>query len=400
MIKYDHIMVRFGELSTKGKNKIDFIRVLFHNIQRALKEYPQLNITMRHDHIYVNLNDVDYQPIIARLQEVSGIQGLSLVYKAKDREIENIKNMSLELINQEEGQTFKVKVKRSDKTYPLISDEITRIVAGHILKNNTRALKVDVHNPDIMLSIEVRDEAVYIFTKTFPGAGGYPLGVGGKAMHMLSGGIDSPVAAYLLMKRGVQIECIHFASPPYTQMGVIYKLEDLLKVLNRYQGRIRLHIVPFTKIQEAIYDHTDESYCITMMRRMMFRLADRLARRRNCPVISSGESVGQVASQTLQSMRVINEVTNMPIIRPCATMDKVDIINNAVRIGTYDISIRPFIDCCTIFTPKSPKTSPHLDDCLKFEQEFDYEPLLKEALDNIEVKFISDEMEEEKEELL
>ena len=398
MITYDHIMVRFGELSTKGKNKIDFIRVLFHNCQRALKEFDKIHIYMRHDHIYVELNGADYKPIIERLQEVSGIQGLSLVHKSLDRDIENIKNISLELIKQETGKTFKVHVKRTDKKYPLISDQITRIVAGHILKSGL-GLTVDVHNPDIMLSIEVRDEAVYIFSHTFPGAGGYPLGVGGKAMHMLSGGIDSPVAAYLLMKRGVTIECIHFASPPYTQVGVIYKLEDLLKVLNRYQARIRLHIVPFTKIQEAIYDHVDESYCITMMRRMMFRLADRLAKMRHCPVISTGESVGQVASQTLQSMRVINDVTNMPIIRPCATMDKVDIINTSMKIGTYDISIRPYIDCCTIFTPKSPKTAPKLEDCLRFEEEFDYEPLLKEALSNIEVKFISDE-EEKKEDLL
>ena len=178
------------------------------------------------------------------------------------------------------------------------------------------------------------------------------------------------------------------------------QLEDLLKVLNRYQAKIRLHIVPFTKIQEAIYDHVDESYCITMMRRMMFRLADRLAKMRHCPVISTGESVGQVASQTLQSMRVINDVTNMPIIRPCATMDKVDIINTSVKIGTYDISIRPYIDCCTIFTPKSPKTAPKLEDCLRFEEQFDYEPLLKEALSNIEVKFISDEEDNKDSELL
>ena len=395
MIKYDHIMVRYGELSTKGKNKRDFIHTLYLNIKRALKGFSSLEIIERHDHIYIHLNDNDYQPIIERLQDVSGIQGLSLVYKAKDRDIENIKNVSLELIDGEPGNTFKVSVKRSDKSYELISDQITRIVATHILKNRGDKLKVDVHNPDILLSIEVRNDAAYIFCHTFKGAGGYPLGVGGKTMHMLSGGIDSPVAAYLMMKRGVSIECIHFASPPYTQVGVIYKLEDLLKVLNKYQGRIRLHIVPFTKIQEAIYDHVPESYCITMMRRMMFRLADRLAKMRNCPVISSGESVGQVASQTLQSMRVINEVTNMPIIRPCATMDKTDIINTAVKIGTYDISIRPFIDCCTIFTPKSPKTAPHLDDCLKFEQEFDYEPLIKEALSNIEVKFITEEKEED-----
>jgi len=207
---------------------------------------------------------------------------------------------------------------------------------------------------------------------------------------MLSGGIDSPVAAYLLMKRGVTIECIHFASPPYTQQGVIFKLEDLLGKLNRYQSKIRLNIISFTKIQEAIYDHVPECYCITMMRRMMFRLATKLAIRRNCPVISSGESVGQVASQTLQSLHVINEVTSFPVIRPCATLDKVEIIKLSKKIDTYEISIRPYEDCCTIFTPKTPKTAPKLEDCRRFEEEFDYEPLLNDAIKNIEVKYIGE----------
>ena len=396
MINYDHIMVRFGELNTKGKNKKEFIRMLAANIKSALKDWPDLNIETRYDHIYVGLNNHPYQEVLERLQDVSGIHALSLVYRC-DKNVDIVKESALALIREEEGQTFKVKVKRGDKSFPLISDEITRIVAGHILRNSPN-LKVDVHNPDILLSIEVRQEATYIFTKSVLGAGGYPLGVGGKTMHMLSGGIDSPVAAYLMMKRGVSIECIHFASPPYTQAGVIYKLEDLLKVLNRYQPRIRLHIVPFTKIQEAIYDNAPESYCITLMRRMMFRLADGLAKRRNCPVISSGESIGQVASQTLQSMKVINEVTNTPIIRPLATTDKVEIIKLSKKIGTYDISIRPYEDCCTIFTPKAPKTMPHLDEAEEFEKKFDYETLIKEALANIEVKIITPE--EEKEELL
>ena len=388
MITYDHIMIRFGELNTKGKNKKEFIRILASNIKNALKDWPELSFDVCYDHIYVGLNNVNYEPVVERLQDVSGIHALSLVYRTS-KELEDIKESALKLIEEEQGQTFKVKVKRGDKTYPLISDEITRIVAGHILKNNTKHLKVDVHNPEILLSIEVRNEASYIFCKTFMGAGGYPLGVGGKTMHMLSGGIDSPVAAYLMMKRGVSIECIHFASPPYTQMGVIYKLEDLLKVLNRYQPRIRLHIVPFTKIQEAIYDNAPESYCITLMRRMMFRLADALAKRRNCPVISSGESIGQVASQTLQSMHVINAVTNTPVIRPLATTDKIEIIEISRKIGTYDISIRPYEDCCTIFTPKAPKTMPHLDEVEEFEKKFDYESLIQEALNNIEVKIIT-----------
>ena len=392
MITYDHIMIRFGELSTKGKNKKDFIRTLADNVKNALKDWPELSFETRYDHIYVGLNGLDYQPVIERLQDVSGIHALSLVYRCS-KEVEDMKESALKLINEEEGKTFKVKVKRGDKTYPLISDEITRIVAGHILRN-TEHLKVDVHNPDILLSIEVRQEAAYIFCKTYLGAGGYPLGVGGKTMHMLSGGIDSPVAAYLMMKRGVSIECIHFASPPYTQMGVIYKLEDLLKVLTRYQPRIRLHIVPFTKIQEAIYDNAPESYCITLMRRMMFRLADALSKRRKCPVISSGESIGQVASQTLQSMHVINAVTNTPVIRPLATTDKLEIIKISKKIGTYDISIRPYEDCCTIFTPKAPKTMPHQDEVEEFEKKFDYESLIKEALNNIEVKIISSESQD------
>ena len=393
-MKYDHIMVRFGELNTKGKNKKEFIKTLAVNIHNALKDFPNLSFETRYDHIYVGLNNEDYKPVLERLQDVSGIHALSLVYRC-EKDIDKIKESSLALINEEEGKTFKVKVKRGDKTYPIISDDITRIVAGHILRNSGDRFKVDVHNPDILLSIEVRQEAAYIFTKTVLGAGGYPLGVGGKTMHMLSGGIDSPVAAYLMMKRGVAIECIHFASPPYTQQGVIYKLEDLLKVLNRYQERIRLHIVPFTKIQEAIYDNAPESYCITLMRRMMFRLADALAKRRNCPVISSGESIGQVASQTLQSMHVINAVTNTPIIRPLATTDKVEIINISKKIGTYDISIRPYEDCCTIFTPKAPKTAPHLDEVEEFEKKFDFETLIKEALNNIEVEIITPKEEQE-----
>ncbi len=260
------------------------------------------------------------------------------------------------------------------------------MVAPVILKNTS--LKVDVHNPDINLFIEIRDEAAYLFINSFLAVGGYPLGIAGKTLHMLSGGIDSPVAAYLMMKRGVKIECVHFASPPYTQEAVIYKLVDLLKVLNKYQPSIRLFIVPFTKIQEAIYDNIDESYCITIMRRMMFRIASRLALKKNCPVISTGESIGQVASQTLQSIHVINEVTNIPVIRPCASMDKIEIIELSKKINTYDISIRPYEDCCTIFTPKNPKTSPHLKEVKEYEDKIDFESLINEAVDNIEIKVI------------
>ncbi len=387
-MNYDHIMVRFGELSTKGKNKKEFIRILARNIKNALSDYSNLEYIVRLDHIYVKLNDNNPDEIIGILQGISGIQALSLVLKTDD-EISNIKKVSLELIKLEEGNTFKVHSKRANKKYPIISDQINREVAGEILRNTN--LKVDVHNPDILLSIEIRDDGCYIFTKTFKGAGGYPLGVGGKIMHMLSGGIDSPVAAYLLMKRGLRIECIHFASPPYTNIGVIEKLKDLLSKLNVYQESIRLNVVPFTKIQEKIYEVSDESYAITIMRRMMFRLASELSKRRNCVACSTGESVGQVASQTLESMNVINEVTNVPILRPLVTYDKIDIINLARKIDTYEISIRPFEDCCTIFAPKNPKTKPSLEKAKEYESKFDYESLIKEALDNIEVIYIKKE---------
>ena len=387
-MNYDHIMVRYGELSTKGKNKKDFIRTLGRNIRNALRDVHGLEFIVKLDHIYIKLNDNEPMPIIEVLQGISGIHALSLVFKCYD-DISIIKSSALELIKKESGATFKVHTKRANKKYPMISDQINREVAGEILRNTN--LKVDVHNPDILLSIDVREEDCYLFTKTFKGAGGYPLGVGGKIMHMLSGGIDSPVAAYLLMKRGIRIECIHFASPPYTNIGVIEKLKDILNKLNVYQDDIRLNVVPFTKIQEKIYETADESYCITIMRRMMFRLASELAKRRHCPAISSGESVGQVASQTRESMNVINDVTNMPILRPVVTFDKLDIIDVARKIETYDISIRPFEDCCTIFAPKNPKTKPDLDKAKEYEEKFDYQTLIKEALDNIEVIHVTKE---------
>lgn len=385
---YDHIMIRFGDLSTKGKNKKDFIARLDLNIRRALLEFTGLSYERRYDHIYIALHGSNYEPIIERLKDVSGIHAMSLVYKCKS-DIEDIKKSSLELIKQEQGSTFKLTCKRSDKNFGLVSDQIIRMVAPTILKETN--LEVDVHKPDILLSIEVRDGATYIFTKTFLGAGGYPLGIAGKAMMMISGGIDSPVASYLLLRRGISIECIHFASPPYTQVGVIYKLEDILTKLNRYQNPIKLHIVPFTKIQETIYANCDESYAITIMRRMMYRLAEKLAKKRKCLCLANGESIGQVASQTLNSMQVINAVTSMPVIRPCAVLDKTEIIKIASRIGTYEISIRPFEDCCTIFAPKNPKTMPHFDEVEEIEKKFDWEELLDEAIKNTETKVIPNE---------
>lgn len=392
MYTYDHIMVRFGELSTKGKNKKDFIKQLAINIKYALRNETALSFLVMHDHIYVGLNGLDPNPVLERLQDVSGIQSLSLVCKT-EAEMENLKTVALELIRQESGHTFKVKARRTDKSFPFVSDTINREIATTILRNTD--WKVDVHEPDIQLFVEIRLEAAYIFTRTVPGAGGYPLGVGGKILTMVSGGIDSPVASYLLMRRGITVQAIHFASPPYTQEAVIGKIKDLLSVLTRYQPQIRLYIIPFTKLQEAIYANVDESYAITIMRRMMYRISERMARRHRCVALANGESVGQVASQTLQSMAVINEVVSLPVIRPLATTDKTEIIKLARKIKTFDISIRPFEDCCTIFTPKNPKTMPKLDEVVALEAKFDYQALVNDCVANAESLLITSETSSE-----
>ena len=386
-MKYNTIIVRFGEMSTKGKNKRDFIASLARSIRHTLKEdEDKYEMIIRHDHIYLNLKQ-HIEDLENKLKDISGMYSFSLALKI-DQDLDNILKVGFDIVKNEEGNTFKIRTKRIDKSYPYISDEINRKLAAEILKKSNK--KVDVHNPDILLDIEIRDDGAYLFTKTIKGMGGYPSGTIGKCLVMLSGGIDSPVAAYLLLKRGVDITCIHYASPPYTNSGVIDKLEDILHKLTKYQPRIRLFIVPFTKIQEKIYEVSSEGYPITIMRRMMYRLASRLAKRLKINCLANGESIGQVASQTIDSLSVINEVTNMPVLRPLCTYDKVDIIKISEEIGTYDISIRPYEDCCTIFAPVKPKTSPHIDECLKIEEKFDFESLIEEALNNVEIKIIKD----------
>lgn len=392
-MQYDRIMIRFGELSTKGKNKRNFIQQLAENLMHALQAHQQLTYEVKMDHIYIVLHGSDVDPILERIADVSGIQSYSLVARVEPT-MEAILAQAHALMQEEEGTTFKVKAKRADKTFPVISDEINRSVASMILKEGK--WKVDVHHPDVLLSITVREHACYLYTKSYPGAGGYPLGVGGKVMMMMSGGIDSPVAAYLLMKRGVLCELIHFASPPYTSEAVLDKIRDLAEKLTRYQQQIRIHIVPFTHLQEEIYRHVDESYAITIMRRMMYRLGERLAIKRRCFAIANGESIGQVASQTLASINVINRVIAIPTIRPLAIYDKTDIIAIAKKIDTYDISIRPYEDCCTIFEPKNPKTAPKLSVVEELEKRFQYEELIEEALQNTEVIFVNSNQKDEK----
>ncbi|HBX25238.1 MAG TPA: tRNA 4-thiouridine(8) synthase ThiI [Firmicutes bacterium] len=383
----NYLMIHYGELSTKGNNRKEFIRCLNVNVKRALKKY-EVETKPTRDHIYVYLHKNNIDEVISTLQEISGIQKISLVEKCA-LDLVSIKEKALEMILDEGISSFKVDAHKAKEFLNLSDYELDCLLGDYILKN-VKLSKVDLHNPEGKLKVMLNQEGAYLSLHNYPGLGGYPLGMNGKVTLLLSGGIDSPVAAFSLIRRGIKVECLHFASPPYTSMAVIDKLKDLLKKLNEYQSDIKLQIVPFTKLQEEIYKNVSEPYCITIMRRMMVRIGVKVAESNNCLALATGESIGQVASQTLESVKVINEVTNFPILRPLATLDKLSIIDISKKINTFDISIRPYEDCCTIFKPKKPKTKPRLDECLKFEEKFDYDSLIKDAINNIETIYISD----------
>ena len=392
-MNYDSIMVRYGELSLKGKNKKTFIDTLSNNIRFSLADMKELKFEKQYDRFYVKLSEVsDVDEILNRLKKIPGIHNYSLVRKV-NKDIDEIANAALEIMQElryeidEDKLTFKVKASRNDKQFYLISDEINRKVATVILKNTD--FKVDVHNPTLIVKIEIRLDGAYLSIKNYPGLGGLPLGSSGKGMLMISGGIDSPVAGFMMMKRGVKIEAIHFSSPPYTSEMAIYKVKTLLKSLAKVQGQIKFINIPFTELQLKIYEVAGDKYAITLMRRMMYRLADIFAKRNNCQCIINGESIGQVASQTLESMGVINEVTNNVIIRPLAVFDKIDIIKIAKDIDTYETSILPYEDCCTIFDPKKPATKPRLQDCEKFEAMFDFNSMIEDAVKNATIEIIT-----------
>jgi len=385
----DMILVRFGELTTKGKNRKNFTQKLLSNTREVLHDFPDLTYRLVYDHMYITLNGEDPDKVCASLANVFGIHSFSLCYKMP-ADLEEVKKAAAYVVNNAEGSTFKIITKRQDKSYPMKSMDMNRAIAGYVFHNTTKDnLKVDVHNPDIPVRVEFGKKDAYVMDNVMPGAGGYPVGIGGKSLLMLSGGIDSPVAGWLMMKRGIDIECIHYASPPYTNDLAREKVLDLVDVLRGYaHGRIKVHIIPFTKLQLAVYDNCDESYAMTVMRRMMYRIADKVAKKRKCHAIVNGESVGQVASQTLDSMETINAVTNMPVIRPVACMDKLEIIALAEKIGTYDISIRPYEDCCTIFTPKRPATRPKHERCEAYEANWDFEAMVDECVENMETVVI------------
>mgnify|MGYP000343537317 FL=1 len=375
------IMIKYGELTTKKANRKTFINILNNNILKVLHGYS-VNIKKDRVRMYIECDENDITEITEKLQKIFGLHSIVICHKVNTN-IDEISSKVLELLKNTKFKTFKINTKRADKKFPISSMEFNNKMGGVVLKNTD--LKVDVHTPDVLVNIEIRHEGTFIYTNEIQGIGGYPVGIQGKGLLMLSGGIDSPVAGYLSLKRGVDLECLYFESPPHTSIEAKNKVIKLASIIDEYSGNIKVNIVPFTKLQETIYKNVPDNYVITIMRRMMYRIAEKVAKKNKCKILINGESIGQVASQTLSSMIVINNVTNMPVIRPVACMDKIEIIGIAKKIKTYETSILPYEDCCTIFLPKHPVINPDLDKCIKYENLFDYEELINECVENIEV---------------
>ncbi|NVX16972.1 tRNA 4-thiouridine(8) synthase ThiI [Enterococcus faecalis] len=391
-------MVRYGELSTKGKNRKTFIMQLAQNVKRALADFPALKIHADRDRMHILLNGEDSEEVIPKLSKVFGIQNFSPSIRI-EKEMPAIRAMVQEVVREVymPGKTFKITAKRSDHSFELDSNGLNQELGGAVIEAIPE-IQVQMKKPDINLRIEIRKDAAYLSYETIRGAGGLPVGTSGRGMLMLSGGIDSPVAGYLAMKRGVEVEAVHFASPPYTSEQALQKAKDLAEKLVPYVGTIQFIEVPFTEIQEEIKRVVPQGYLMTITRRLMLRLTDAIREIRKGLVIINGESLGQVASQTLQSMVAINEVTSTPIIRPVVSMDKTEIIEIAEKIDTFELAIQPFEDCCTIFAPPQPKTRPRLDKAQDYEARLDLEGLMARALEGLKITEISAETAKDKQE--
>lgn len=392
------IMIRLGELTLKGRNRSHFERAMLTQLQDRLSRYEKLGWTRGHGRIFVELNGEPYEPIAGQIGKTFGIASFSPVFRSslEPDDILSGALSTMQRLKREQG-TFKVSVRRPNKQFPYNSQEMNRRVGGFLLRN-LPGWRVDVHQPDVELQVEIRHDYAYIFCEVLPGPGGYPKGTSGKAMLLLSGGIDSPVAGWMAMKRGLEIEAVHFHSFPYTSERAQQKVKELAAKLAEYAGSITLHMVPFTDIQLRLKELGKESLLITLMRRAMFRIVEILAEQRGAKAIITGESLGQVASQTLQSLTVIGQAAELPILRPLIMMDKLEIVAEAKKIGTYPISIQPYDDCCTLFVPKSPSTNPNLHIVERYERIADWLPdLLREAAERTEIVKVRPAAEAEEE---
>ncbi len=385
------ILVKYGEMALKGLNKRTFEDVLVKNIKRRLKDLGKTNITRAQSTIFIDPYEEKYDTdeAVDRLKKVFGIAALCRAAVC-EKQFDDIKRFSLEYLEEalSYASTFKVTAKRADKSFPMKSPEICRELGGALLSRFDN-LKVDVNNPEVTVTVEIRDSKAYVHGENIKGAGGLPVGTSGHAMLLLSGGIDSPVAGYMLAKRGVHISAVHYVSPPYTSERARLKVEQLCERLTDYCGSIAFFCVPFTEIQEAIKNHCPEEFFTIIMRRLMMEIAQRISEREKCLALITGESVGQVASQTMNAIACTDAVCRIPVFRPLIGMDKTEIVETARKIDTFDISIQPYEDCCTVFTPRHPKVRPLLSDVENAQNGFDFSELVDKAVNDTELKIFN-----------
>lgn len=380
---YNVALIRYGEIVLKGNNRSKFEKKLVDNVKYALRD-ESVKITFSQARLYAEPEDpMDLDRIINKLKKVFGIVSISPALKI-DSDWDKIKEASVTLMREENsGKTFKVEARRGDKTFPLQSMEIAKEIGAHILKN-VKNISVDVTKPDTVLTIEVR-ENTYVYIEKIPTLAGMPVGTNGKGLLLVSGGIDSPVAGFMLARRGVEIDALHFFSPPYTGAKAREKVIELCKILSEYSGKINLYIANFTEPQLAIRDNCPTDQMVLLMRRIMMRVAERVAKEKECDALITGENIGQVASQTMKSIVATNDVCSIPVFRPLIGMDKNDIISIAKKIGTFETSILPYEDCCTIFVPKHPETQPKIEKLEKSETHLDIEKIVDEVVNSIEL---------------
>lgn len=378
------VLIKNGELVLKGLNRNTFEDILIKNMRKALKELGEFNFTKSQSTIMVESvsDNVDLDDAVDALKKVFGIAALSRACIAQ-KDMNDIKNTAVEYLEEELSsvRTFKVEAKRSDKKFPYKSPEIARELGGYILSKFNN-LKVDVHNPDVTITVEIRDNYAFVRGNNIKGAGGMPVGTSGRAAILISGGIDSPVAGYMMAKRGIELVAVHFASPPYTTELAELKVMELLHRVSKYSGPITTYVVGFTEIQEEIRDKCPEEYFTIIMRRFMMKISEILALKQNCSALITGESVGQVASQTIYALACTDAATQIPVFRPCIGMDKDEIVSISRKIDTFETSIQPYEDCCTVFTPKHPKTRPRLEDVVEAEKAIDIDSLIEKAIQN------------------
>ena len=386
------IIIKYGELTTKKDNINFFIKTLKTNLEETLSNY-KCEISYDKGRMFIESDD-DLEIIKDKVKNTFGIHEINIAYKLDNTDFDNIATNLLTLIEDKQFDTFKVETKRSNKNYPMDSMEISRKLGGVVLKNK-QGVKVDVHNPEVLINVEIRFDAAFIYFEKEKGLGGYPVGTLGKGLLMLSGGIDSPVAGYMALKRGVRLEAIYFDAPPHTSEAAKNKVINLAKKLANYSGYVKLHVINFTEVEENILKNCPRDYLITIMRRMMYRISETIAIRNNCKCLVNGESIGQVASQTLTSMSAIGRVVNIPVIRPVACLDKLDIIDIAKDIDTYDISIEPYEDCCTIFVPDHPVINPEYELCEEYENNFNWQDMIKKCIEEETVIKIENKISEE-----